>query len=349
VLNRNFFDFLSGGKSCRTTLESRRFYLLRRQGHDLLAIPSMLRHSSDALALYLPQTQKARLAKRIFAALLRSRFHFLLPSLRIDINNEPLTDFLASLNNGESTEFAVLSGNPAEPGRRFVLAVVDSSGQYRHAAKCAIDATGGALIEAEIFAIEALTDKFPAIPKISAKLATAECRAFAMDFFREPERSLTRAERITLASKWVWPGASVPLERLTSWRAIAHPDLDTSDVMVRPVVFHGDFAPWNIRRSGDQWMVIDWEKGATHGPPLWDLLHYEIHEEVLVNRSTTQKVRTRIQSLLQDPSLQPYLANCKASQHSDLLLQGYLSHLDTIYPNIRGRKTVDELIASYRP
>jgi hypothetical protein len=69
----------------------------------------------------------------------------------------------------------------------------------------------------------------------------------------------------------------------------------------------------------------------------------------LVKRSTTQKVRARIQSLLQDPSLQTYLVHCNAREHSALLLQGYLSHLDAIYPQIRGRKTVDELIASYRP
>jgi hypothetical protein len=43
-----------------------------------------------------------------------------------------------------------------------------------------------------------------------------------------------------------------------------------------------------------------------------------------------------------------YLADCGAGEIAGLLLQGYLSHLDKIYPAIRGRRTVDQLIASYR-
>ena len=41
--------------------------------------------------------------------------------------------------------------------------------------------------------------------------------------------------------------------------------------LVSSVVFHGDFAPWNIKvdRAG-AWMVLDWERGELHGVPCWD-------------------------------------------------------------------------------
>jgi len=341
------WDVLLGG-SRRAKPDKRAFYLLKRQGHELLAVPANRRNAAEALTLYLPQTLKARWAKTIFRLALSGPLAGLLPSREVDLERTEFTDFLCSLSDNRVPDFCVLSGNPAEPGRRFLFGLLDENGRCHHVVKCAVDETGCDLIDAETATLEVLQNKFPAIPKIRANLATAGCRAFAMDFFGEDGRTLTRVERIALAKQWIWLGASVPLESLTPWRAIAHPGLNTGDVMVSPVVLHGDFAPWNIRRSGDQWMVIDWEEASTHGPPLWDLLHYEIHEEILVNRSTTEKVRGRIQSLLQDPSLQNYLADCRASEHSQLLLQGYLSHLDAIYPQIRGRQTVDELIASYR-
>jgi hypothetical protein len=339
-------QLVSGGAA--VVSENRFFYLLQRQGHELLAIPAASASSPDVLALYLPQTAKARLAKHLFRLTLSSPLAGLLPTLEVPVQRTEFTDFLCSLSGGCIPPFAVLSGNPAVLGRRFIFGLLDPQGKCRTIVKCAIDNAGGHLIEAEAAALKTLNGKFPAIPELRANLATAECRAFAMDFFAESGRLLTREERITQAKQWICPGAAVPLRSLVPWQAIAHPSLSTVGAMVHPVVFHGDFAPWNIRRSGNQWMVIDWEKASPHGPPLWDLLHYEIHEEILVNRSTAEKVRGRIQSLLQDPSLQNYLADCGASEHSQLLLQGYLSHLDTIYPNIRGRKTVDELIASYR-
>ncbi len=338
---------LVSGDSADVT-EKRFFYLLRREGHELLAVPLSSPSSPEALALYLPQTTKARLAKLLFQLTLSSPLAGLLPALEVSLGRTEFADFLRSLSGGRIPQFAVLSGNPAEPGRRFIFGLLDPERKCRTIVKCATDDVGGRLIEAEAAALQTLKGKFPAIPELRAKLATTACRAFAMDFIAEPSRLLTRVERIALAKQWIWPGAAVPLGSLAPWEAIAHPRLDTDGAMVRSVVFHGDFAPWNIRRSGNQWMVIDWEKASPHGPPLWDLLHYEVHEEILVNRSTTEKVRERIQSLLQHPNLQNYLANCGVNQHSELLLQGYLSHLDTIYPQIRGRQTVDELIASYR-
>lgn len=325
----------------------RSFYLLQRERNELLAVPEKQRLSPDALALYQPQTTKARLAKRLFAFGLRSLRVGLLPSRQVSVCRNEFTKFLASFNSGRIPAFAVLSGNPAEPGRRFVFGLFDENDRCRVTVKCAADATGGALIEAEARVLNELKGKFPSVPPTLAELPGSSCRAFALEFFGKPGAPPARSERVAMVRRWIRSDPAQPLGNLPAWQASMLSVTGLAGVLVQPVVFHGDFTPWNIRQSGDDWMVIDWEKASTHGPPLWDLLHYEVHEEILVHRSSVQSVRERIHQLLGSPDVADYLAHCGAKQHQHLLLRGYLAHLDRIYPPIRGRETVDALIKSF--
>lgn len=347
MLNREFFEYLTSGDPLQGSIGHREFYILRRHGHDLLAIPRTLRFSADALGLYLPQTAKARAAKGVFTTLLHTPLASILPTRDVAMAHQPLTDFLCSLAGGELPEFAVLLGNPAEPGRRFVVGVFDKDGKCHKVVKCAIDPTGRELLSGERKVLERLQGNFPDIPKVLAAADEQDFGAIAMDFFSKPETPPTRSERVALVERWIRPEPALPLESLPAWPTLAPLRTDFAGVLVRPVVFHGDFTPWNIRRYHDDWMVIDWEKSSTHGPPLWDLLHYEIHEEILVHRSAVQSVRERIQRLLDSPETSDYLAHCGAKEHAQLLLRGYLAHLNRIYPPIRGRETVDALIESF--
>jgi hypothetical protein len=341
------WDVLLGG-SRRAKTDKREFYLLKREGHELLAIPANHRGSPDAVDLYLPQTWKARLAKTIFRLALAGPLARLLPSREVDLEKTDFTDFLCSLSDNDLPDFCVLSGNPAEPGRRFLFGLLDEHGRCHQVVKCAADPVGRELIEQEAAVLGSLGNKLPGIPGMRAALSTDDCSAFAMDFFPAPDRVPSRSERVALVRQWISKEPAKNFSFLHSIPRTGGPDVAGSDVMMKPVIFHGDFAPWNIRHDGRNWMVIDWEKARLLGPPLWDLLHYEIHEEILVHRSSVGKVRQRIHSLIQDSCVRSYLADCGAAESADLLLQGYLSHLDKIYPAIRGRRTVDQLIASYR-
>jgi hypothetical protein len=340
------WDVLLGG-SRRAKPDTREFFLLKRQGHELLAVPANRRNAAEALTLYLPQTLKARWAKTIFRLVLSGPFAGLLPSREVDLERTEFTDFLSSLSDNRVPDFCVLSGNPAEPGRRFLFGLLDENGRCHHVVKCAADPIGRGLIEQEAAVLGSLGNKFPGIPGVRSTLSTDDCSAFSMDFFPAPNRVPSRSERVALVRQWISKEPPRNFSSLHAMRRPGAPDVAGSDLMIKPVIFHGDFAPWNIRHDGRDWMVVDWEKTHPLGPPLWDLLHYEIHEEILVNRSSTRKVRQRISSLIQDPCVRSYLADCGAAESEDLLLQGYLSHLDKIYPAIRGRRTVDQLIASY--
>jgi energy-coupling factor transporter ATP-binding protein EcfA2 len=50
--------------------------------------------------------------------------------------------------------------------------------------------------------------------------------------------------------------------------------------------FHGDFAPWNLLRTREDWTVIDWEE-AGEGPPFFDLFHFLVQGHALLGRPTT--------------------------------------------------------------
>ncbi len=47
---------------------------------------------------------------------------------------------------------------------------------------------------------------------------------------------------------------------------------------------HGDCAPWNLLRSGDVWVLVDWEDAREQAPPFFDLLHFLVQSHALLGR-----------------------------------------------------------------
>ena len=344
MLNRDFFEYLSSGDPRRGDLGRREFHLLRRQGHDLLAIPSALRFSRDALALYLPQTTKARAAKTVFQTILRSPLAATLSSRHVTIARNPMTDFLCAMADGQLPEFSVLLGNPAEPGRRLVIGVFSKTGECRRVVKCAIEPTGCELIESERKLLSQLHGRFPGLPEVLAASDGHGFSSFAMEFFPEPSDTMSREERVALMRQWIRSDQPVPLSSLSAWQAVASNLHRGAETLVRPVVFHGDFAPWNLRGQAGRRTVIDWEKACPHGPPLWDLLHYEVQTGILVDHLTARAVLQRVDDLLAAPATRNYLRECRAEELVEPLVDGYFMHADKYYPPIRGRETLDELL-----
>lgn len=327
---------------------TRAFYLLKRQGHELLAVPARQRNSGDVLAFYLPQTPKARWAKTIFRIFLSGPLAVLLPSRELHLKKTEFTDFLCSLNGGRVPEFSVLSGNPAEPGRRFIFGLLDDKGHCYRVVKCAADPVGRELIDHEVAVLASIGEKLPGIPEMRSALSMHDCSAFAMDFFAVPDQSPSRRERIGLVRQWLRPGPAVFLDSLLPWRAIGDRGTDGSGAMVRPVIFHGDFAPWNIRGDRKDLVVVDWEKACANGPPLWDLLHYEIQTALLVDRLEPETILHKLAEILADADISSYLQACSCRDAGRLLADGYLRHADKHYPPIRGRDTLDRLLTLWR-
>jgi len=49
---------------------------------------------------------------------------------------------------------------------------------------------------------------------------------------------------------------------------------------------HGDCAPWNLLRTRDGWVLVDWEEGMLGAPPFYDLAHYVVQAHVLLGTPT---------------------------------------------------------------
>jgi hypothetical protein len=53
---------------------------------------------------------------------------------------------------------------------------------------------------------------------------------------------------------------------------------------------HGDFAPWNLLRTPDGWVLIDWEDAAAEEAPFLDLCHYLVQGHAMLGRPSRQTV-----------------------------------------------------------
>ena len=53
---------------------------------------------------------------------------------------------------------------------------------------------------------------------------------------------------------------------------------------------HGDFAPWNVMRTDDGWVVIDWEDSVDAAPPFDDVVHYVVQGHALLGRPSVREL-----------------------------------------------------------
>ena len=123
-----------------------------------------------------------------------------------------------------------------------------------------------------------------------------------------------------LLSSWVWNDATVRLPELPVWPRLElllqnHPTLKSVfqtllACPIKPVLYHGDFAPWNIRVSSSAadspWTVLDWERGAGRGIPGWDWLNYTVQNNTWVRRMAPDETLAEIENLWQSPGFQAY-------------------------------------------
>jgi hypothetical protein len=54
---------------------------------------------------------------------------------------------------------------------------------------------------------------------------------------------------------------------------------------------HGDFAPWNLLRTSDGWLLLDWECAQAEGLPFYDVFHYLIQSHALLGQPSPRALR----------------------------------------------------------
>jgi hypothetical protein len=218
--------------------------------------------------------------------------HRVLPRLELNIGgNGPFAAWA-----GDKEKIGFLLGNPEADARRAM--VVHTQGKEYVVSKVGTGGKSKASVIVERGIIETLPKHLSGIPSLRGEQEEKNWASYSTDFIKgkSPGRA-DDAQVMALLNDWVAVADPVPLGETKQWIAVmkeanrqSATDIwaklsDAFSVEVMSGVFHGDFAPWNIKMSREGYLnVLDWEHGSSAGPAGWDWLHYLIQRAILVDK-----------------------------------------------------------------
>lgn len=329
---------LFGTATAGAAADRRRFQLLRRRGEPLLLLPAETALLPDSLALYPAQSWRARWLRKLAGWAVQFHLPGVTEALALPLDpSHSLVKFLAAGMPGPAPCFAMLLGNPKTAGRRFILLVFDESNQPVKVVKAGVGAAARELVARETDFLTATVGKLSGVPRVLGNLATAEVQAVALEYVAgvAPD-ARQHGAAIQVLQPWLDQTRTVPLPDLPVWQrlqAAAGNDpifLEVARalaaVRLHPAVFHGDFAPWNIRAqsSSGVWVVLDWERGESAGPPAWDWFHFVIQPLLLVKKLPVERLGPALEAALASPEFAAYAAAAEITGCARALLLAYL-------------------------
>jgi hypothetical protein len=313
--------------------------IIQRSGRPFLALPDDSRAAARSLALYAAQTPRARAAKSFLTLALKWKLPTGLPTASLSVNpKEPFAAFLAeTAGSSELPRFAILSGNPEAEGRRFILLLFNEKDEPVAVVKAGLGEAAMRLIEHETAFLSSVPPQTPGAPRLRAKLRSPRLQALALDFFPGDSPDPQDEDGVErLLSAWIDTTRRVPIGELAAWQRLttgAGPELPGSplwrelqDAACHPVIYHGDFTPWNIKVTGDVWRVLDWERGEAAGVPGWDWFHYVVQSAVLVRREPPAALVERVEHLLASWNFERYATRAGIRGLERKLLLAYLNY-----------------------
>jgi hypothetical protein len=337
----------------------REFRLVFKRGEPLLLLPPQGRAASRALSLYPAQSNAARLARSLLAITLRLGFTAGTKPARIFVDAQsPFARFISGPDpTSEAPCFAMLLGNPRVPGRRFVLLVFDDSGRPERIVKAGVGELATALIRREAAFLKTTPHDLLQAPVIIGEFTDGGIEAIALDYAAGPTpdaRDLAPLAR--LLESWLDLRRTVRFAELPAARRLigSAPDdprlrrvlAELEGAHFHPVIFHGDFTPWNIRvRPADgRWTVLDWERGEISGPPAWDWFHFVIQHEILVRHAPTGRVLARAEALLHSAEFGRYAAAAGIGACARPLLRAYALYCCLVRRQAEGMARIEALL-----
>lgn len=334
------------------------FRVLRKNGVPFLLLPSQPKLAAKALDLYSAQTRSARIWKFALRTALATNFPLRLESERVEVSpDEPFARFLAELAGSSSLPpIGILAGNPRVPGQRFIVLIFDDNMRPVAVVKAGISETARTLVEKEKSFLTSVPESISGVPKVRASFDGGRVRAFALDFIEG--RTPRRSEAIgLLLTSWLDCTRRLPLGKIPVFQRMASsfpitPSLQKAVASLagcecHPALFHGDFAPWNIKVSRDgSWNVIDWERGELTGVPCWDWFHNTVQFAILVERLPVESIARKLESVLASNSFKAYAANAGVATFTRELLLAHLLHTCNVLRQTEGLDKVRALLAA---
>lgn len=331
--------------------------LVRRQGEPWLLLPAPPSLAVRALALYPAQSPKARGARLALRLALRLGLKPRMERTHLACSpSDPFVEFLrrtADLPPPQPLHLAVLAGNPRAAGRRFVVLVFGREGRAAAVVKAGVSASAQALITREQEFLRGAPEAAPARPRLRESFQSPKVRALALDYFDgDTPRPGEAAELQRIMHGWLDRDRWVSVRELSIWPRLLGADAAGTlppqvhalgEAKLRPSLFHGDFAPWNIKSSRGRWTVLDWERGELVGPPAWDWFHFTLQPALLVRGEPPTALWARFETLLRTPEFMDYARAAGGADQMRWLGIAYLAYCLHVTRQTEGAESLRRL------
>ncbi len=326
---------------------------LSRAGHPLLYLPEDPRLAGQALELYQPQTWRGRLMLASLQLCARTGMPLPLARGRAPWPEEPEFQSLLGFDHLQSyLRAALLCGNPHAAGRRFLALLFDEHGRAKTVVKFGRGREARRLILKELAFLKGPGCGLSGVPAVLHSLGSSDLAGFSSPHFAPVHPSLLpRREMEDLLGRWVDCSRPVVLGSLRGWQALAGAGLlpaelrDAEQHRVAHVAVHGDFAPWNLRRSeaGDL-VAIDWERGHAPGMPAWDWIHALLQPALLVQGRSAGQLLGMVRSAMREPWFTAYARETGIEGLEDSILRAYLLYHARIETQTEGSTVMNQLV-----
>jgi hypothetical protein len=238
---------------------------------------------------------------------------------------------------------------------RLVLLLRDAGGHPIRVVKVGLDPAGRAATEREAALLSNLPKDVIGCTGLTGRFSSATLSAFATAFF-SGESLDTDLGIEKLFHDWLNDAPPEPIENLAIWRELQSvakgaglpqwPMLRDAlaGQMVRTTIYHGDFAPWNVRMTNLETIrAFDWERGHLKGIPAWDWFHFIVQTSILVKRYSPERVAAELEQLVLSPRFKQYASDAGISEIIEPLLLAYLLEQKLIVRPMEGSAQTERL------
>jgi hypothetical protein len=177
-----------------------------------------------------------------------------------------VTDMLSDNAIGYRSLAVAKANHPA----RFLILLLDGSWHRTGVAKMAFDEQGREALRKEATAIAAAT-----------RVLTGRIRPPRVESVADGLLVLEPVDWLPRVAPWRLPGEVA--RELGAYSKVASGAGGRDGYAA-----HGDFAPWNLLRTHDGWVVLDWEHSSRSKPPFFDLWHYLLQAHSLLGRPSSR-------------------------------------------------------------
>jgi hypothetical protein len=223
------------------------------------------------------------------------------------------------------------------PGR-YVALVLGDKGVVTGVAKVATDERGRPLLDQEA---ERLAEFGPLLPHPLSAPKVLERQPGTLVFEPVPWRPRRRPWKLSPEVAFALGGFF--RGRSTKLRSEAG-------------AIHGDVAPWNLLKTHDGWVVVDWEEARVDGAPFHDVCHHLVQSSALIGRPTGRQILSGLRGKgWVGETLRAHAAGAgvPASRATECLITYLRSSLERLDPDTddgrRGIKTRLALLRALRP